>query len=597
MACLNAGFLSFGRALSHNRKNYLALDLGKVRRYYEMLFDLDAALITPVVTRSFRRLVGSLPRASLTTAVDHLFVLIILECPLLLRPEEHLSVLEGIVGLLATLVHRDPSETILKPLFDVYASHEATFCQRAIQVLQGYLSYLLSGQAAPTEPVFLCCLTLNWLFQHNRKAELVGNALFYNDNVGATESAIERMVVWLLAPTQQFSFVNFPFLISLPVKEKVLRITSRQYMLRQIVMTDVQTPVLILKVSRTNLLEDTLANFAKVKNPQLWTCPLRVVFEGEEGVDEGGLVKEFFQLLMPKIYARACVPMDADGHRWHWFAAPTEERLQLFSALGLLFGLALYNSVLIEPLFPSALYKMLIIDPSQMNELNLDDLASCTPDVASNLQKLLEHEGRNEQDVYGLTFEMTYKDLDGKMETVPLKPGGADIPVTSLNKKEYVQLYIQHYLYERCGASFDTFKAGFLTILQKTPALAMLRPEELERLLCGEPEYDLMDLKQHVRYVNYTADDQVIKWFWETIESLPSSKRRKFLMYLTGSARVPVRGATDIRMVIQKTADDTRLPVTHTCFNVLDLPAYADKATLESKLLTAIDETEGFTLV
>jgi hypothetical protein len=47
------------------------------------------------------------------------------------------------------------------------------------------------------------------------------------------------------------------------------------------------------------------------------------------GVDEGGLVKEFFQLIMPKLYAQACVPMETEGQQWYWFAAPTEERLKV----------------------------------------------------------------------------------------------------------------------------------------------------------------------------------------------------------------------------------------------------------------------------
>ena len=56
-----------------------------------------------------------------------------------------------------------------------------------------------------------------------------------------------------------------------------------------------------------------------------------------------------------------------------------------------------------------------------MNKLNLEDLASCTPEVAKGLQQLLDHEGRNEQDVFGLTFELTFKDLDGSVETRALK--------------------------------------------------------------------------------------------------------------------------------------------------------------------------------
>ena len=40
--------------------------------------------------------------------------------------------------------------------------------------------------------------------------------------------------------------------------------------------------------------------------------------------------------------------------------------LQMQATLGLLFGLAVYNNVLIEPLFPSAFYKMLILDTSEV---------------------------------------------------------------------------------------------------------------------------------------------------------------------------------------------------------------------------------------
>ena len=40
-----------------------------------------------------------------------------------------------------------------------------------------------------------------------------------------------------------------------------------------------------------------------------------------------------------------------------------------------------------------------------------------------------------------------------------------------------------------------------------------------------------------------------------------------------------------------------RLPVAHTCFNVLDLPPYPNKEIMKDKLLTAIMNTEGFGLV
>lgn len=141
------------------------------------------------------------------------------------------------------------------------------------------------------------------------------------------------------------------------------------------------------------------------------------------------------------------------------------------------------------------------------------------------------------------------------------------------------------------------------------------------------------------------------------MHELPREMKRRFLAFLTGSSRVPVRGASAIQIVIQKAGEDevrcfvcmfatlcvcvcvcskgdeaaccslcgmcsllrafhffvltssipfsrfscpfpqSRLPAAHTCYNVLDLPVYKSKETLREKLATAIKETEGFSLV
>jgi hypothetical protein len=118
-------------------------------------------------------------------------------------------------------------------------------------------------------------------------------------------------------------------------------------------------------VRREEIYQDTLDQLSTLPETAL-TCPLRVQFAGEEGVDEGGLVKEFFHLVMPKFFrwgrnttvlvsaataqgthqyahmrsatpppiynfcSRALVPMDNDGLRWFWFSAPTEKNLQAY---------------------------------------------------------------------------------------------------------------------------------------------------------------------------------------------------------------------------------------------------------------------------
>lgn len=58
---------------------------------------------------------------------------------------------------------------------------------------------------------------------------------------------------------------------------------------------------LVLEVRRDNIYNDTVQKL-RAASPAALACPLRVKFEGEEGIDEGGLVKEFFHLVLPKFF-------------------------------------------------------------------------------------------------------------------------------------------------------------------------------------------------------------------------------------------------------------------------------------------------------
>jgi hypothetical protein len=61
-----------------------------------------------------------------------------------------------------------------------------------------------------------------------------------------------------------------------------------------------ESPYLILAVRRSNLVQDSLHQLAE---QQFYLKkPLKVVFVGEAGVDEGGVTKEFFQLLTRELF-------------------------------------------------------------------------------------------------------------------------------------------------------------------------------------------------------------------------------------------------------------------------------------------------------
>jgi hypothetical protein len=60
-------------------------------------------------------------------------------------------------------------------------------------------------------------------------------------------------------------------------------------------------PFLVLNIRRTHLIHDTLLQLQAYAPPD-FKKPLKVVFEGEAGIDEGGITKEFFQLLVRELF-------------------------------------------------------------------------------------------------------------------------------------------------------------------------------------------------------------------------------------------------------------------------------------------------------
>ena len=61
-----------------------------------------------------------------------------------------------------------------------------------------------------------------------------------------------------------------------------------------------------------------------------------------------------------------------------------------------------------------------------------------------------------------------------------------------------------------------------------------------------------------------------MKVFWSAFHKLTDSEKKQFLIFLTGSSRVPLGGLNiNIKYV---NVSHEHLPVAHTCFNLLDLP-------------------------
>jgi len=322
--------------------------------------------------------------------------------------------------------------------------------------------------------------------------------------------------------------------------------------------------------------------------------PLRVKFENEEAEDAGGVTKEFFMLLIKEILNPdyGMFKEYEDTNRI-WFNSMTFEDNSYYFLIGILYGLAIYNFTIINVPFPMMLYKKLLNDKT---EYTLSDLVELSPTTVKSLQQLLDYTESDVEEVFSLNFTISESQF-GEVVDKPLKPGGEDISVNNENKSEYVRLYIEYVLGSSCEAQFDAFKKGFLKVVSGR-VLQLFHPQELMALVVGNENYDWDVLEQNCAYKEgYTADHETIVFFWEVFRELTAEDKKKFLLFLTGSDRIPIAGMSSVKITIQRTKDTNFLPVAHTCFNLLDLPEFTTKEKLRFKLLQAIQCTEGFGLV
>uniref|UniRef100_A0A3P8UTU4 HECT-type E3 ubiquitin transferase n=1 Tax=Cynoglossus semilaevis TaxID=244447 RepID=A0A3P8UTU4_CYNSE len=388
--------------------------------------------------------------------------------------------------------------------------------------------------------------------------------------------------------SNRFSFCQFPFILSTVVKKAIIQKDSEQQMISQARQSlvskvsrrqrvDMNLLFLNIKVRRAQLLSDSLDELTR-KRCDL-KKKLRVTFVGEAGLDMGGLTKEWFLLLVRQI-----------------FHTDYGEMLNLM-------GLAVYNSIALDIHFPLYCYRKLLTPPTVpcdqnalvgMANATLDDLQQIMPELAHGLAELLSYEGNVEEDFY-LTFQVLQEEM-GVVKSYNLKPGGDKIPVTKQNRKEYVQLYVDFLLNKSIYKQFAAFYHGFHSVCA-SDALMLLRPEEVEMLVCGSPELDMSALQRAAQYEGYSKTDATVRCFWDVVLLFPLELQKKLLHFATGSDRVPVGGMADLNFKISKIDVPTDwLPISHTCFNQICLPPYRNRKELKHKLTIAISNAEGFGL-
>lgn len=287
--------------------------------------------------------------------------------------------------------------------------------------------------------------------------------------------------------------------------------------------------------------------------------PLKVTFRGEQGVDEGGLTKEFFQLVCTELFDVKYGMFERKNDAFLWFKLGSISSNLNFELIGILLGLALYNKTLLDLHFPKVLYKKLVLDaltkrgikPSPSQQLSLADLTELDPQLYSTLTNILALDFDKNQDM-GLTFQISYSCWDSP-HFHNLIPNGDQVTVTNQNKIQFVELYLEWYLITSIEKQYRPFAIGFFKVLQGS-LIYLFEGGELMRAICGKKDLDFEELRDGTKYQDgYNANSITVKHFWKILlEDFGPTEKSKFLRFLTGNDRAPLRGLSAIRMVISR---------------------------------------------
>ncbi|CDS12341.1 Putative E3 ubiquitin-protein ligase [Lichtheimia ramosa] len=350
-----------------------------------------------------------------------------------------------------------------------------------------------------------------------------------------------------------------------------------------------------IKVRREHIFEDAYAEIMR-QAPADLRKRLMIKFDGEDGLDYGGLSREFFFLLSHEMFNPFYCLFEYSAHDNYTLqinphSGINPEHLNYFRFIGRVVGLAIFHRRFLDAFFIVSFYKNIL-----NKKVTVGDMESVDADFHRSLQWILDNDIT---DVLDLTFS-TDDDRFGEVVTVDLKPGGRDIEVTEENKKEYINLITEWRISKRVEEQFKAFKEGFNQLIPQD-LVNVFDERELELLIGGIAEIDVDDWKKHTDYRGYTEQDDVIQWFWKCVRSWDSEKKSRLLQFTTGTSRIPVNGFKDLqgsdgprRFTIEKAGEVTQLPKAHTCFNRIDMPPYKSYDALVAKLTLAVEETLGF---
>ena len=357
-----------------------------------------------------------------------------------------------------------------------------------------------------------------------------------------------------------------------------------------------------LKINRDKVLEDSMEQF---DNINLFK-ELKIIFIGEESHDAGGLIREWLTILFTKILDKDSglfqrSDTDEIGYLIKPNLYPSKELLNKYYFIGRVLAKALLENLTVNCCFNKMVYQLILGEKIELNDLvfidrplynSLKHLVSMKEECAENI------------DLCEIYFTFDYEGENGQYLQEDLIENGRNILVTQYNLDKYIDKRIEYFTKSQLSGIREIIR-GINTIFP-VDYLKIFTSDQLGLLINGTPFIDTEDWRMNTKYKDYQDYDNVIINFWDIISELSQEDLSNFLLFCTGSSRVPIGGFKSLEsnrgqisnFEIVKTEyyeGKKNFLRAHTCFNRLDLPNFPNKETLNEAINFALEnEVLGF---
>ena len=352
-----------------------------------------------------------------------------------------------------------------------------------------------------------------------------------------------------------------------------------------------------LYITRENVLENSLVQSVILNLFK----EIKIIFIGEESSDAGGLIREwltilFKELLDPKTGLFERSDTDEVSYMINKNISKSEETLNKYFFIGRILAKALLENLTVNCCFNKVIYQLILGEKIQFKDLIFIDKP-----LYNSLKNLIAMKKEGAGDNIALCeiyFSYQYKDDKGNMCYKELIKNGNNILVTKDNLDLYIQKRIELITNSQLIGVNEIIR-GINTIFDAN-FLKIFTSDQLGLLINGTPFIDVDDWRLNTQYKDYQNYDNVIIDFWEVISNLSQGDLSNFLLFCTGSSRVPIGGFKSLEsnrgqiskfeiVKINYIPGAKNFLRVHTCFNRLDLPEYPNKYELEEAIRFALE--------